>query len=383
VSEPAAAFVVEKSVNLGQVAPNQTVTYTIRLTNTGAAPLNTINLTDTLASGLTYIPNSANPPETAYSGQQLTWNDVTGGTTLNPNQALTITLQAAVTTTVGSYGNFVTAQASHPAGAITNTGAVTVTVTDPAVTLQKEVAPPGAVNGLITFTVRLTNTGPSILDQIPLIDRFSGPIVYVGGAPQPNIIDNTNQALGWNDLTLSAPNGFGRNLAPGETFIITTIFSITNHTTEFTMTNVATVTGATDIFANPVTDDSDATELINVPTAILLQYFRANREDSTVRVTWATAVEIDNYGFRILRSAAGSLAGAVELAFVPGEGRGTNSGAAYTYIDKTASPEETYTYWLVDVDTNGEETLHGPVIENNSSLNGGDGRTLYLPLIFK
>ncbi|MEW5956410.1 MAG: SdrD B-like domain-containing protein [Chloroflexota bacterium] len=377
------SFVVEKLVNLGQVAPNQTVTYTIRIVNTGDAPLTTINLTDTLAGGLTYILNSASPPETATSGQQLTWNDVTGGTALNPSQTLTITLQAAVTTTVGSYGNFAAVQVSHPTGILTDTDVVTVTVTDPAVTLQKDVAPPGAVNGLLTFTIRITNTGPSILDQIPLIDRFNGPIIYVGGAPQPDTIDNTNQALGWNDLTLVAPNGFGRNLAPGETFTITTIFSITNRTTEFTMTNVATVTGATDIFTNPASDDSDTRDLINVPTAIQLQYFRANRAGSTVNVTWATAVEIDNYGFRILRSAAGSLADAVELAFVPGEGRGANSGASYSYVDKTASPQTTYTYWLVDVDINGEETTHGPVIVDSSGIDSGNGSTLYLPLILK
>ena len=82
---------------------------------------------------------------------------------------------------------------------------------------------------------------------------------------------------------------------------------------------------------------------------------------------------MDNFGFRILRSDSGSLADAVELAFIPGQGRGTASGASYSYSDKTVKADQSYTYWLVDVDFNSLETIHGPVAVSNTSL--------FLPLI--
>ncbi|MBN1593875.1 MAG: hypothetical protein JW941_11595 [Candidatus Coatesbacteria bacterium] len=42
--------------------------------------------------------------------------------------------------------------------------------------------------------------------------------------------------------------------------------------------------------------------------------------------------------------------------------RGTQTtGASYTFIDSDVEPGETYEYWLVDIDTRGEWTVHGPV----------------------
>ncbi|MCB0198222.1 MAG: hypothetical protein KDJ65_40145, partial [Anaerolineae bacterium] len=141
------------------------------------------------------------------------------------------------------------------------------------------------------------------------------------------------------------------------------------------------VTGAVDIFNNTARDPDEAVPIDNEPTAIELLYFKGVHQAENIILNWATAVEIDNFGFRLLRSPTASRADAVEIVFVPGQGLGTGSGATYSYTDKSVDPHQTYTYWLVDVDLNGTETDHSPVTITPTGIDGGDNTRLYLPLI--
>ena len=237
---------------------------------------------------------------------------------------------------------------------------------------------PGAVNGIITFTIELTNTGPSTLEQVPLFDQFTGPVEYIGGNVVADSIDNTNGVLSWNDLTTSLGD-----MAPGQVFLIETVFQITADSTSFSMTNFAEVSEATDTFGNEADDDSATVTLDNEPTAIDLLYFRGNRQGENVILNWATAVEIDNFGFRLFRSTTPNRADAVEIAFVPGQGLGTGSGATYSYIDKQIASNQTYTYWLVDIDLDGTATEHSPVTITPNDIDSGGDRRLYLPIILQ
>jgi hypothetical protein len=96
------------------------------------------------------------------------------------------------------------------------------------------------------------------------------------------------------------------------------------------------------------------------PTAIALTSFSANPTAGGVLVRWATAAEINTYGFRLVRSATGTRADAIEItnAIIPGRGRG--QGANYTWFDTTAAAGVAYTYWLVEVEINGTVTDYGP-----------------------
>jgi hypothetical protein len=327
------------------------------------------------------VSGSANPAEDQINGQQLVWTDLTGGTPLAPQDSVEITLLAEVTTTIGTYRNYVSAEGNHPSGSGTDNDDVPVIVDDPTVEVVKDVLPPGVINGLITFTIRITNTGPSTLDTIPLFDFFSGPIEYVGGNIPADSVDNTNGVLGWNDLTGPAPNGFGSDLTPNEVFVIETVFRLTTTGQEFSMNNRAEVTNAQDTLGNTANDDDDTAQVINEPTAVDLLYFTSRKEGDAVRLKWATAVEYDNFGFRLLRSSTGDLAHATEIGFIPGQGQGTASGINYSYLDETIAVGQTYTYWLVDVDFNGTETVHSET--TSISTGSANPTTIYLPLIFK
>ena len=79
-----------------------------------------------------------------------------------------------------------------------------------------------------------------------------------------------------------------------------------------------------------------------------------------VVLQWETIVEMDNVAFEIQRSADG---GSYEtVATVPS--KADNMGAAsYTYIDKPGI-SGTVSYKVVDIDTTGKKTAHGPVEVN-------------------
>jgi hypothetical protein len=102
------------------------------------------------------------------------------------------------------------------------------------------------------------------------------------------------------------------------------------------------------------------------PTAVSLLYFNAiSVGNLKVQLNWATAAEVNNYGFKIKRAPVNDLQQAVQVGFVnsamPG---GNGSGTAYHYTD-TVPQTGHWFYWLVDVDTQNMETPHNqPAIAN-------------------
>jgi uncharacterized repeat protein (TIGR01451 family) len=376
----AAALEMNKSVNVQQVAPNQAVTYTIVITNTSGVIFNPVLLTDTLPAGVTYIQGTANPPLTTVNGQVLSWADVTGGAGLLPNQNIQITYQVAVTTTPGDYTNVAMTEGQSPGGTVTAQDDTTISVPTPAVIMRKGVVPPGVVNSILTYTVQITNVGLSVLDQVPLSDFFTQDAInYLGGTPPADNVDNANGVVSWNDLTIP----FGRNLNPGETFVVETVFQVVATTDTFTATNRARVSGAEDEFGNQVNDHEVDIVLTNIPTAVDLLYFQASQQGDYILLSWATAIEYDNFGFHLLRSETNNRDEAVEIAFIPGQGHGVHSGTTYTFRDDTVEANQVYHYWLVDVDLNGDETIHGPSIVTVLGGVDGGGFDIFLPLILK
>jgi len=115
------------------------------------------------------------------------------------------------------------------------------------------------------------------------------------------------------------------------------------------------------------------------PTAVELLYFRADwLSGHQVRLMWATALEVDNFGFNLYRANTDDLGHASQIHFEPAGPQGGGSGATYVYTD-TAPYEGTWWYWLADVDTQGHETFHAPI---NATVQSNMYR-VYLPFIGK
>ena len=112
-----------------------------------------------------------------------------------------------------------------------------------------------------------------------------------------------------------------------------------------------------------------------VPTAVELLSFKASKaSDSSIKVYWVTGSEIDNFGFKIWRSETGDFSNGKQVHFETSS-IVSGPGTAYTYIDSGLA-EGTYTYWLIDVETTGTETIHGPV-----TFTLMRGYTQYLPVL--
>ena len=97
------------------------------------------------------------------------------------------------------------------------------------------------------------------------------------------------------------------------------------------------------------------------PTAVELVSFDAVEAAGGVLVTWETAVELENLGFNVYRSAteAGERTQVNPQLIL---GAGSSAGRPYDLFDATAVPGATYYYWLEDLDWSFQSTVHGPAI---------------------
>jgi len=125
--------------------------------------------------------------------------------------------------------------------------------------------------------------------------------------------------------------------------------------------------------------DGPCEVLVPIPTAVELLYFQAKQlSGQQVQLQWATALEVDNFGFNLYRADVDDLGRASLIHFEAAVAQGGGSGAAYAYVD-TVPYAGLWWYWLSDVDTYGRETFHAPL---NATVQSNMYR-VYLPFIGK
>jgi uncharacterized repeat protein (TIGR01451 family)/fimbrial isopeptide formation D2 family protein len=348
-----------KDVAPGQAVRNMPFTYTIRITNTGQVTFNPLVLTDTLPAYFYYVRGTGVPTDPNVIAEPLlVWQNLGP---LAPGESITVTFALTATPGItGIYWNVALVGGEYPGGVLTDTDDAPVAISDPAIALDKQLVSADldeVLPNYVTFTIVITNVGVSTIDVLPLFDQYDPYYLsFVWAEPMPDEPADDG-LLTWYDLTGPAPNGFGRDLAPGESFRITTVFSVVHDIT--TTVNTAYVQGPYDVYDNPANEPRDDEVIVNIPTAVELLYFRVGGTvGPQVRLEWATAVEINTFGFRLYRAPVADFARAEAVAFVPSEARG--GGATYVYTD-TVPYDGTWWYWLADVDTSGGETVHGPV----------------------
>ena len=94
-------------------------------------------------------------------------------------------------------------------------------------------------------------------------------------------------------------------------------------------------------------------------TAVKLVYFEALVSLDGVVIRWRTESEIDNYEWWIERSIVRD-SNYERIAIIKGEGT-SSKPREYSYVDKNVEEGETYYYRVIDVDQNGNQTIHGTV----------------------
>lgn len=138
--------------------------------------------------------------------------------------------------------------------------------------------------------------------------------------------------------------------------------------------------------ANYTAADGPCEVLVAIPTAVELLYFQANPlSGQQVQLKWATALEVDNFGFNLYRANADDVDVAragLPIHFEPAVTQGSGSGATYVYID-TAPYTGPWWYWLSDVDTRGRETFHNTPINITVQSSSSLPYHVYFPVMAK
>ncbi len=88
--------------------------------------------------------------------------------------------------------------------------------------------------------------------------------------------------------------------------------------------------------------------------------FEANAQDGAVVLEWSTATEQNNFGYYMLRSLIETDGYAMISDIIRGAGTSAEPHS-YSHTDSDVAPGIRYFYKLVDVDTAGNESQHGPV----------------------
>jgi hypothetical protein len=96
------------------------------------------------------------------------------------------------------------------------------------------------------------------------------------------------------------------------------------------------------------------------PTAVFLNYFKAESTQGGVMLSWETASEIDNLGFNVYRGAsAGGPWTKLNGDIIPSQAPpGSQFGATYGWLDAQGTGRNFYL--LEDIDLSGAVTPHGP-----------------------
>ncbi|PFY99319.1 DUF7507 domain-containing protein [Bacillus wiedmannii] len=294
-----------KSVDVTNVLPGQTLTYTITITNSGNVTIEDLLAIDTAPVDTTFVTgsvtiNGINQPNANPE------NGITLGN-LSPNESTIITFQVTISPSTlqstinnnASVSYTVTIDPNEPPITITKqTNTVTTTIIDPMVRINKTADTSIAVIGdVITFTLEVLNHSPiptistSILDTIPTGTTFIENSVTINGTSVPNVRPDTGINIG--------------ALPADGVATITFKVLVTSIPSNSTIINSATVTAAFQLTPqDPIITFIVNSNIVRIPvqfitatvvkntsvsSAYLKQYF-----DYTVRITNTSDISLSN-----------------------------------------------------------------------------------------
>ncbi len=93
------------------------------------------------------------------------------------------------------------------------------------------------------------------------------------------------------------------------------------------------------------------------PTAVVLAYFLVEPLPRGTLIRWGTLAEQDTSVFRVERSTRKDRSDAVLVGITPSQG---SQGGDYRVLDASAPASGTVYYWLIEVETDGDQTVYGP-----------------------
>ncbi len=243
---PSADVSVVKTTSTPSIPLGGVASFVITVRNDGPSAAAGVVVTEVAPAGLEVT--SATPSAGAWSPADHQW---TVGTLL-PGESATLTVTATATV-VGTLTNNATATSPTPdPDPSDNTGTSTVVVTPSAdlSIVKTSSANPAPVNGPITYTIVVTNNGPSPASAVAISDSLPA-----------GLLNPTTPTAGCTITAAQLDCAVGA-LAVGATFTATVSGTVDPAIATATLSNTATVTSTT-----PDPDPSDNTSTVEVPVS--------------------------------------------------------------------------------------------------------------------
>ncbi|HTP11243.1 MAG TPA: PQQ-dependent sugar dehydrogenase [Anaerolineae bacterium] len=199
-----------KRASPNQVSTGSTVAYTIVLRNTGTPFNDTVRMTDTVPTGLSYVSGSLAASSgliDASAAPTLKWN---GTMSTAPTSIVTITYRALVT--ASSIQSITNTATINPAliPPFTRSAIITVTTSSPNLSGSTKQASAASAqwNNVLTYTIVLRNSGQSFTQTVRVTDTLPAGLAYVPGtltATRGIPDDSAAPSLKWNGDMVSTP----------------------------------------------------------------------------------------------------------------------------------------------------------------------------------
>ncbi len=371
-------MLLSKSDGVTVTAPGQTLTYTLAFTNTGVGEARNVTLTDTLPAGVSYQSCSLGSlagscSESGGTVMVTLTNPVAPGASGSVSITVLVTASGPATLTntatlsyTDSAGQSLPPVLASDSTDIPDNAAVRLTKSAAIVVDSSNDGLAGA-GDVIEYALIVTNTGPAVARQLVVSDTPDANTTLVIGsvtATPPAVVAQGNNAGDTAvQVTLSS---LGVNASLTITFRVQVNTPLPNNVTE--IVNQATASGdntPTTSSDDPTTTTPDDPTRLRTPppkappTAIVLTEFRLIPVTGGWEIRWTTGAEANTREFAIYRSSSGRDR-ATLLAVIPARGS-AGSGASYSVIDRSAPARFDYSYWLVEIETNGARHEYGPL----------------------
>ena len=242
---------IVKTDDVDPVTAGNLLTYTMVVTNHGPSDATGVSVSDPLPAGVTFVSTTTTQGSVSVANGTLT--GTLGNLANNAIATITVTVRVNPTTTTNLNNTaIVTGREtdSNPANNQDSEPTVVITRTDLEIVKTDDVDPVTAGN-LLTYTMVVTNHGPSNATGVSVSDPLPAGVTFVSATTTQGSVAVTNGTL----------TGTLGNLANNTTATITVTVRV-NASTRTNLNNTATVTGR-ETDSNPANNqDSEPTVVI-------------------------------------------------------------------------------------------------------------------------
>lgn len=190
-AQPVVDLSVTTTDDMDSVFVNGTVSYTILVTNNGPSTATNVVLQDTLPAALTYSSATSTQGDVVLNGD----GTITGSLgTIARGETVTVTLVATAGVTTGRFDNTVVVSADQLELATASNSDIESTTINPLIDLQltvSEGSDPVIAGEALTYTIHVTNNGPSTATSVVMTDVLPTGLTYLSSFSSQGAVSET------------------------------------------------------------------------------------------------------------------------------------------------------------------------------------------------